>query len=177
MDNLPRNHAVNDGITAESGPDYSGVEVITPKKSLTLNPDEPVTTVPGIGVIQTCWVGCRGREEISKKIEESKTQTLVKSLRSELALLSKECLKAFEVTGLSSSTNTQVKTAIGLCHKHTASIGQQSIKNDRLHTLWSREEHHHINEDITTAATSILGKELVDTLTEVHKEPPDVSFK
>ena len=101
---------------------------------------------------------------------------MVKSLRSELALLSKECLKAFEVTGLSSSTNTQVKTAIGLCHKHTASIGQQSIKNGRLHTLWSREEHH-INEDITTVATSILGKELVDTLTELHKEPPDVSFK
>jgi hypothetical protein len=161
--------------------DHSGVEINTPKKSLTLNPDELVTTVPGVGVIQTNWVGLKGKEEISKLVEDQRTQPLVKSLKNELSLLSRECLKAFEVTGLLASTDKQVQTAIDLCKKYTGSLKESKkpggITNDRLQNLWSTTaEQPRTIEDSAAAATFILGKELVESITEEHREPPDVSY-
>ena len=55
---------------------------------------------------------------------------------------------------------------------------QGGITNDRLQRLWSTNEHPQINEDAAAAAaTSILGKELVDSIIEEHKESPDVSYE
>lgn len=71
-------------------------------------------------------------------------------------------------------------TAIDLCQKYTGSLKeskkQGGITNDRLQRLWSTNEHPQINED-AAAATSILGKELVDSIIEEHKESPDVSYE
>lgn len=173
LDELPKRHAMEKSVEAESV--HSGVEIVTSKKSL--NPDEPETTVPGIGVIHTFWVGQKGKDEIQKLVEEDRGQPLIKSLRSELFQLSKECLTAFDVAGLLKSTDAQVQKAINLCQKYTSKGSKRhtAVTNDRLQKLWSTNKHPHTNEDITTAATSILGKELVDSITEEHREPPDVS--
>ena len=49
------------------------------------------------------------------------------------------------------------------------------LTNDRLRKLWSTNQHTTANDNIAATATSILGKDLVDSITEEHREPPDVS--
>lgn len=114
-------------LLAES--DHSGVETATPRKSL-----NPETTIFGIGVVHTYWVGQKGGDEIQKLVGENTSQPLIKSLQSELSRLSKE------IAGVLKSTNEEVQSAITLCQKYTSKPSRRSLTNDRLHNLWSTNQ-------------------------------------
>ena len=100
------------------------------------------------------------------------------SLKKELLELSAECRKAFAAAGLEDSDNPQVQKALQLCSSHATNqnTGVRTKAAVAIGGLWKRDGcEEEIPVDRKELATSILGEDLVATLTEESHQPPDVS--
>lgn len=162
---------------------FSGAEVEPPHKIFITDKDKN-GTLPGIGDVSTRWVSSKGRHQLlytAQKKQEVKERA---SLQKELQILAIECKKALEaLENGESSTHTQVVSAHQLCDvyipKSTVKSTSRQTLNQRLEELWktdqaSGSETGDLGSTCATA-TNVLGEELVDTITQKHKLPPDVS--
>ena len=101
-------------------------------------------TIEGIGNVQTSWIGQRGVLEIQRKIVEEEAQSAIHTKSSELKLLARECLKAFEQAGLKNSELSQVQMAVNMCSSYVSSqkhpnrsLGKTSVS--LIATLWKKQ--------------------------------------
>lgn len=155
----------------------SGVEVESPYKATQREKEEDVE-IPVIGQVSTRWVGGRGKQELIKQAEQEKNKTEVQGLKLELRTLADECKQALVVLGAETSSDPQVQKAYSLCTEYLQSSTKRkpSSLNQKMDALWkSRGEELPGALTGTPAATAILGPQLVDTILEKHKQPPDVS--
>ncbi len=159
--------------------DMSGVEAVSPHKSMATAHEYPLE-IPDIGNVSTSWIGLKGVRDIKRMMEEKATQEQVKALKGELRLLAKECMKAFEVAGVSTSEEPQIKKAVDLCTAHLPQPTRpRKTMSTAIATLWKDQagpSTHPCSEDRKDLATSVLGEKLVGVLTEESKQPPDVSI-
>lgn len=171
-------HDVQEMPAQEDTDDMSGVEVDSPYKFLFESQEFPCD-IQGIGEICTSWVGQQGVLEIKRTVSERKTAQEVKTLSSDIKKLASNCYRAFEKAGLLNSEDEVIKGAVELCQTHIQKLPREGRKKPAIASLWkqhtSTEAAHHTT-DLEKHATTVLGDKLVDTLTEKHREPPDVSL-
>ena len=98
------------------------------------------------------------------------------SLKKELHVLSTECWKAFAAAGLEDSDHPQIKRTLELCSSYISSSTRAKTDVCAIGTLWKEDGHEQeAPVDKKELATSILGEDLVATLVEKNRQPPDVS--
>ena len=155
----------------------SGVEVVSPHKLMAAARESPCT-IPGIGDLRTSWIGQKGVCDIQRKLLEKDARSQIKAVTTELAVLAKECMKAFEVAGLITSDEPQIKKAVDLCSSYIPQTSRHkpATPSTAIAALWKGEASAapHL-EDKCDLATAVLGEKLVETLTEEKRQPPDVS--
>ena len=119
---------------------------------------------------------------MGKLIEQEELQPVVKSLKGDLRNLSRVCLKALNKLGAEQHTDEDVVAAVQLSNQYTTSIerGRQiDCKATRIRELWRNEGSSSVPSVETNSedrATHIVGKSLVEVITEKNKQPPDVSI-
>jgi hypothetical protein len=118
--------------------------------------------------------------EIKKVFAQGEVQSQLTTARKELRMLALECSQAFKAAGMEKCNHTQVQKAISLCSLHASTPCRKTAPKDvtslAIGTLWKRGEGDEEEiADRKQLATSILGMNLVNTLTEENHEPPDVS--
>ena len=172
-------HGVQEIPAQEDTDDMSGVEVDSPYKFLFESQEFPCD-IQGIGEICTSWIGQQGVLEIKRTVSERKTAQEVKTLSSDIKKLASNCYRAFEKAGLLNSEDEVIKGAVELCQTHIQKLPQEGRKRtSAIASLWKQHtstEAAHCTTDLKKHATAVLGDKLVDTLTEKHREPPDVSL-
>lgn len=120
--------------------------------------------------------------EIEQALAHERTQSQLAVAKKELEVLAKECNKAFIAAGLEESRHPQIRKALDLCASSISPSHKVECKEvaptSAFGEIWKRDAGSAITMDLDTKemATSILGKNLVDTLTEADKQPPDVSM-
>ncbi len=136
--------------------------------------------IPGIGALRTMWICRRGVREIRRKLAEEEASSKVKAMSTELRVLAKECMTAFEVAGLKTSEDPQVRRAIDLCSSYLPQTTRlKATTSTAIATLWKQQPSDLElpgPSDKRELVTSVLGEKLVDTLTEKKQQPPDVRF-
>ena len=139
----------------------SGVDIESPYKAV-LKEKEQDVQIPGIGPISTRRVGEKGKKQLIQLADQETCRTL----QQELHTLANECKKALAVLG-DTSSKPQVLKANSLCDEylHKSSSKCKSSYNQKMEDLWKNQP----------GATAVLGSQLVDTIMEKHKQPPDVS--
>lgn len=171
-------HTIQETTSQEDSDDMSGVVVDSPYKVLFESQEFPFE-IQGIGEIRTSWIGQQGVLEIKRTVSEQKTAQQVKTLSSDLKKLACNCHKAFEKAGLLDSEDEVIKSAVELCQAHLQKLPQEGRKRtSAIASLWKQHtstEEAHCSKDMAKHVTAVLGDKLVDTLTEKHREPPDVS--
>ena len=157
----------------------SGVEMESPHK-LMATAQQFRCEIPGIGAVSTMWVGHKGVRDIRRKLAEEETTSKVKELSTELRVLAKECMTAFEVAGLKNSDDPKIRKAVDLCSSYLPQTARCRVTTSTsIATLWKEQQSGSELPgpvDKKELATSILGEKLVDTLTEKNQQPPDVSY-
>ncbi len=157
----------------------SGVEIESPHKAAQREKEEN-GEIPGVGQISTRWVGQRGKKDMIQEADREQCKTEAQGLRVELSTLANECKKALLVLGADESHDPQVQRANSLCDqylKKTPSKHKPTSLSQKMDDLWKSQCEPGpcgVSEP-ATAATAALGQQLVDTITEKHKQPPDVS--
>ena len=77
------------------------------------------------------------------------------------------------------SPDKEVKKAVDLCHSHLpqSSSSTQPSRSSRISTLWKTQQEatSQAPVDKVNLASAVLGEQLVQTITQKHREPPDVS--
>ncbi len=101
--------------------DNSGVEMESPHNSA-MKDKEFTTTIPRVGKVSTWWVGHKGRQDIKRILEEC-----LRTERSELKNLARECKEALVALGAENSTDPQVEKAIALFNSHLPSVPLNAI--------------------------------------------------
>lgn len=155
--------------------DESGLLLESPHKSLVGEKEFPCN-IPGVGDVSTAWIGHHGLKEIQSKIKESKAQSKEREMSIQLRVLAEECLKAFEVSGLSGNNHQQVKKAMELCSSYAPKATKKATKtSSSIASLWKQSVETDVSQNETplSLATSILGEQLV---AEESRTPPDVSL-
>ena len=165
--------------TNPASSEMSGVEMESPHK-LMATAQQFRCEIPGIGAVSTMWVGHKGVRDIRRKLAEEETTSKVKELSTELRVLAKECMTAFEVAGLKSSDDPKIRKAVDLCSSYLPQTARCRVTTSTsIATLWKEQQSGSELPgpvDKKELATSILGEKLVDTLTEKNQQPPDVSY-
>lgn len=156
----------------------SGLEVVSPHKSIAAM-EQYDDSLPEIGVISTSWIGYIGKQDLLQKVRDETARAVSKTLHCELRTLVSTCLRAFESAGMLTSESNDVKTAIEMCSSYFTSQRRVSKANLAPTAKAWKENSASIATagDTTQLATDILGKQLVDTIQENHREPPHVSVK
>ena len=165
-----------DGDMGESG--MSGIEFDSPHKEMA-NAHEFPFNVPEIGNIHTLWVGQKGVCDIRSMVVQQEAE----KKSSEIRTLARECLRAFEAAGCNNSDNEQVVKAINLCQSYSPNF----VSSRHLHKtnageiaeLWKEQPSVNVergNQTAQSLAKSVLGRNLVDKLTNKTRQPPDVSL-
>ena len=152
----------------------SGVDIESPYKA-TVKEKEQDTEIPGIGPVCTRWVGERGKKQLMQLADQEKCR----SLKQDLHNLASECKKALTVLGAEKSSDPQVQKANSLCDVYLGKSSSKSkpcLHNKKMGALW-KSQHDESPGAIAgpAGATAVLGSQLVDTIMEKHKQPPDVS--
>jgi len=151
----------------------SGVDIESPYKAV-LKEKEQDVQIPGIGPICTRWVGEKGKKQLIQLADQETCRTL----QQELHTLANECKKALAVLGGDTSSDPQVLKANSLCDEylHKSSSKCKSSYNQKMEDLW-KNQHGQVPGAVAgpAGATAVLGSQLVDTIMEKHKQPPDVS--
>ena len=116
-------------------------------------------------------MGERGKEELLSEIIENKYRMELEDLKVQTFHLASECKKA--LMQAVPSNDPQVLKAINLCDKFLASKSQKrkKVQNESLKSLWGTT-----NQCEQVDPATVLGQDLVDTITEKNKQPPDVSY-
>ena len=158
----------------DQGGHISGVDIESPYKAM-VKEKEQDTEIPGIGSVCTRWVGEKGKKQLMQLADQEKCR----SLKQELHSLANVCKKALTVLGADQSSDPQVQKANSLCDVYigkSSSKSKPSLHNRKMGALW-KSQHDEPPGAIAgpAGATAVLGSELVDTITEKHKQPPDVS--
>ena len=153
----------------------SGVDIESPYKAA-LKEKEQDVEIPGIGLVCTRWVGEKGKRQLIQLADQETCRTL----QQELQTLANECKKALTVLGADTSPDPQVQKANSLCDEYLHKSSRKcksSLHNQRMEVLW-KSQHDEFPGTVAgpAGATAVLGSQLVDTITEKHKQPPDVSF-
>ncbi len=151
---------------------------MSPHKAMAVEQEFPCE-IPGIGPLCTMWIGRKGVREIRRKLAEEEASSKVKELSTELRVLAKECMAAFEVAGMKTSDDPRVKRAVELCCSsylpQTSRL--KATTSTAIATLW-KQQPSDLDlpgpSDKRELATSILGEKLVDTLSERNQQPPEV---
>lgn len=164
--------------------DLSGIEVESPHKEMAAAHEFPCN-IPEVGEIRSSWIGQKGVSDIVQMRAQGLAEGEIQAKSSELRVLATECLKAFEAAGLSESKNSQVCKATELCLSYAThaitSICQAPRKSTpcEISHLWKESEPltftaspKHATQSL---AESLLGKQLVEKITEKNRQPPDVS--
>ena len=67
--------------------------------------------------------------------------------------------------------------AVSMCELHLPGRGKRPSVSEKLGELWRTEkETTDAVTDTKSLAIQVLGSDLMDTITEANKQPPDVSF-
>ena len=110
--------------------------------------------------------------------QEAASQTA--TMKKQLQELAAQCNQAFVAAGLQDSAHPQVRKALELCSSYmTCSVANKEKASPAISNLW-KDDQQKINQttmDTKQLATSVLGEDLVATLTEDKHQPPDVSLK
>ena len=171
-------HTVQETTSQEDSDDMSGIAVDSPYKVLFESQEFPCE-IQGIGEIRTSWIGQQGVLQIKRTVSEQKIAQQVKTLSSDLKRLACNCHKAFEKAGLLDSEDEVIKSAVELCQTHLQKLPQEGRKRtSSIASLWKQHtstEAAHGSKDLEKHAAAVIGDKLVDTVTEKHREPPDVS--
>lgn len=154
--------------------DISGVETFSPHKMDVEK--ESQFNVPYVGNISSNWVGENGRQEIIRESQEQNERLLSENLRREIRTLSRVCATALNKLGAQSSSDPDVMKAVSLCELHLPGKCKRPSLSDKLGELWKTEkEANDAVVDTKSLAVQLLGSDLVDTITEANRQPPDVS--
>ena len=143
-----------------------GVALESPHKSFAAEKELPCN-IPGVGDVSAAWIGHRGVQEIQKKIAESKTPSKEREMAVQLRVLAEECIKAFEVSGLSGSNNLQVKKVMDLCSLYAPrAIKKATTTSSSIAALWKQSVETDVSPKQAPQflATSLLGENLVATI-------------
>ncbi len=155
----------------------SGVEIESPYKAVQREKEED-SEIPGIGQISSRWVGGKGKQELIQLAERENCKTEVQGLKLQLHTLADECKKALVVLGAEASSDLQVQKATSLCDAYITTASKRKLPsfNEKMGVLW-KSRCDELPGDIagSAAATVILGPQLVHTIMEKDKQPPDVS--
>ena len=132
--------------------------------------------VPYIGNISSKWVGEKGREEIVRESQEKNERLVSENLKREIRTLSRVCATALSKLGAQSSSDPDVMKAVSMCELHLPSTCKRPSLSEKLGELWKTEkETNDAVLDTKSLAVQVLGSNLVDTITEANRQPPDVS--
>ena len=114
---------------------------------------------------------------IEKSLAQQETATQTATLKKELQELAAQCNKAFIVAGLKESAHPEVRKALELCSSHlTCRATNKEKALPPIAGLWKEQQSFSQTiEDKKELATSVLGEDLVATLTEDKHQLPDVS--
>ena len=119
---------------------------------------------------------------MGKLMEQEELRPVVKSLKGDLRNLSRVCLKALNKLGAEQHTDEDIVAAVRLCNQYTTSIEratQIGCKATRIRELWRNEGSSAVPSVETNSedrTTHIVGKSLVEVITEKNKQSPDVSI-
>ena len=116
-------------------------------------------------------------KEIHTKKKEEEAQSVIQAKSKEIRVLAVECMKAFEEAGLKNSDLPQVQRAVKLCSSYipqSSHVGEKSSSS--ITALWKSEQPctSKQDNDPKDLAASVLGKELVATVTQEGQQPPDI---
>ena len=140
--------------------DMSEVEMVSP------------TNIAGVGKLCTSWMGQKGLCDIENSLIVQKYQSQVKTLKTELNLLAKECTKAFA----DAKETPQVSKALKLCSTYYCPTDPNRQPPPVIEHIWKESPIEAVvTADKKEHATMIIGEKLVETITEQNREPPDVS--
>ena len=156
--------STNDGMD-----NFSGLEMVSAEKS---------AAQYNTGKLSTSWIGHKGLCEIENSMIVEKCQLQIKTLRNELNLLAKECTNAFVAAGMLESEDPQITKAVKLCDSYYASNRQKVRAFPAFVSTWKDQGDQPENDQIDQReyASLIIGKSLVETITEENHQPPDVSI-
>ena len=116
-------------------------------------------------------------KKIHTKKKEEEAQSVIQAKSKKKKVLAVECMKAFEEAGLKNSDLLQVQRAVKLCSSYipqSSHVGEKSSSS--ITALWKSELPctSKQDNDPKDLAASVLGKELVATVTQEGQQPPDV---
>lgn len=108
--------------------------------------------------------------------EEAASQTAI--LKKELQQFAVQCNKAFIAAGLQDSAHPEVRKALEICSSHMpCRVVKKEKASPAIAKLWKEDQSvKQTTVDTKQLATSVLGEDLVATLTEDKHQPPDVSL-
>ena len=109
--------------------------------------------------------------------QEAASQTA--TMKKQLQELAAQCNQAFVAAGLQDSAHPQVRKALELCSSYLQCSQQGESFTSNFQYL-GKDDQQKVNQttmDTKQLATSVLGEDLVATLTEDKHQPPDVSLK
>jgi hypothetical protein len=116
--------------------------------------------------------------EIEQILAREGVQSQLEAAKKELKVLARECSMALRAVGVEQSKHPLVVKALAHCSSYYSSPAQTKKVTCSVMDLWKGHE-----ADVTTIpvdkkelATTILGKNLVDTMVEEKRQPPDVSL-
>lgn len=161
--------------------DLSGIEMESPHKEIATAHEFPCN-ISEVGEVRSSWIGQKGVCDIVQMRAQELADGKIQAKTGELRVLATECLMAFEAAGLSESKNPQVLKATKLCLSHAlraATRAHRKSKPCEISRLWKESEHLASTSDqecgTQSLAESLLGKQLVEKITEKNRQAPDVS--
>lgn len=115
---------------------------------------------------------------IEKSLAQQEAASQTASMKKELQELAVQCNEAFIAAGLQDSEHPQVRKALEMCSSHMPCRAVNKEKaSPAIAQLWKDQQSvHQTTTDTKQLATSVLGEDLVATLTEDKHQPPDVSL-
>lgn len=161
--------------------DLSGIEMESPHKEIATAHEFPCN-ISEVGEVCSSWIGQKGVCDIVQMRAQELAEGKIQAKSSELRVLATECLRAFEAAGMCESKNPQVSKATELCSSYAPHAATQAPRKSRpceISRLWKESEHLAFTADSESAtqslAESLLGKQLVEKITEKNHQAPDVS--
>ena len=140
----------------------------------------PLTQIEGIGELKTSWIGQEGVQDLSEKYKCRLEADQISQLKEQLKDLAEVCSRALNCP----DNQTEVQKALQLCRRYIpCSKGKQrrpgpASPKSSVAKLWLTaysQEDNMDTEDPNELACNVLGQELIDTILEKHRQPPDVS--
>lgn len=166
----PSNNELDSCLSACS---MSGVEIESPHVTLASEKNRSYE-IPRIGIISTLWTGQEGRQALMNDYEMEIETPKITALKRELRELASTCLKALVDI---QDTKPQVRQAIDMCRNYIPKSSNRIIDNP-ISDLWKNKTSNSPKSPTNSKelATQVLGEQIVNTITERNKDPPDVSY-